>query len=90
MVKCPYCNRAAMSLQRKSSLGPGRAVNCQSCGKKVSVHWMAIFAAIPAFVGGFVLMKSESLPLGIVAVVGGVVIMGLLHTFLVPLVRSDA
>jgi len=90
MVKCPYCNRAAMSLLQKSALGPGRVVNCQSCGKKVSAHWTAIFAAIPAFLGGFILMKSESLPLGIAAVVGGVLIMGMLQTFLVPLVRNDA
>jgi len=85
-----YCSRAAMSLGRKSALGPGRAVNCQSCGKRVAVHWIAIFAAIPAFMGGLVLMRSESLPLGIAAVVGGVLLMGVLHTFLVPLVRSDA
>jgi hypothetical protein len=35
-------------------------------------------------------LKSASLPLGIAAVVGGVLTMGVLHTFLVPLVRSDA
>jgi cytochrome b subunit of formate dehydrogenase len=79
-----------MTLWRKSALGPGRAVNCQSCGKTVSAHWIAVFAAIPAFLGGLALMKSESLLLGITAVVGGVLIMGALHTFLVPLVRSDA
>ena len=90
MVKCPHCGRAAMDLWRKSALGPGRAVNCQSCGKPVSAHWAAILAAIPAFLGGFVLMKSEMLPLGIFAVVGGVLAMGVLQTFLVPLVRGDA
>jgi cytochrome b subunit of formate dehydrogenase len=89
MVKCPYCGRAAMSLRRKSALGPGRAVNCQSCGKRVSVHWIAVFAAIPAFIGGLVLMRSESLPLGFAAAAGGILAMGILHTFLVPLVRSD-
>jgi hypothetical protein len=89
MVKCPYCGRAAMSPMRKSALGPGRAVNCESCGRKVSAHWTAILAAIPAFLGGYVLMKSESLPLGFAAVVGGLLLMGLLHTYLVPLVRSD-
>jgi hypothetical protein len=56
----------------------------------VAVHWIAIFAAIPAFLGGLVLMKSASLPLGLAAAVAGVLVMGLLHTFLVPLVRSDA
>ena len=79
-----------MSLMRKSALGPGRAINCQSCGKKVATHWIAIFAALPAFLGGFVLLKSDSLSLGIAAVIGGVVMMGILQTFLVPLVRSDA
>ena len=90
MIKCPYCGRPAMTLWRKSALGPGRAVNCQSCGKTVSAHWTAIFAAIPAFLGGLALMKSESVVLGIAAVVGGILVMGVLHTFLVPLVRSDA
>jgi hypothetical protein len=78
-----------MTLWRKSALGPGRAVRCESCGKTVSAHWTGIFAAIPAFLGGYALMKSASLPLGIAAVVAGVLIMGLLHTYLVPLVRSD-
>jgi len=79
-----------MSRWSKSALGPGRAVNCQSCGRRVAAHWTAVFAAIPAFLGGVVLMKSTSIPLGLAAVVAGILAMGLLHTFLVPLVRSDA
>lgn len=90
MVKCPHCGRPAMSLLRKSALGPGRAVRCQSCGKPVATHWIAIFAAMPAFLGGFVFMKSESMPLGIAAIVAGVLVMGVIQTFLVPLVRGDA
>ena len=54
------------------------------------MHWAAIFAAIPAFMGGLVFMRSESVPFGLAAVVGGVLMMGMLHTFLIPLVRSDA
>jgi hypothetical protein len=79
-----------MSLLRKSALGPGRAVTCQSCGKKVAAHWTGVFAAIPAFLGGFALMKSGSLPLGIAAVIGGILLMAVIHTYLVPLVRNDA
>lgn len=90
MVKCPYCSRAAMSLLRKSALGPGRAVNCQSCGKPVAAHWSAILAAIPAFLGGFALLKSDFQPIGFLAVVGGLLAMAALQTFIVPLVRSDA
>ena len=89
MVKCPYCSRPAMTLMRKSGLGPGRKLDCQSCGKSVTTHSMAVFAAIPAFLGGIVALKSASLLLGGAAVVAGVLTMGLIQTFLVPLVRGD-
>ena len=89
MIKCPYCSRPAMSLIRKSGLGPGRTINCQSCGKPVTTHSMSVVAAVPAFLGGFVALKSASLLLGGAAIVGGVLAMGLIQTFLVPLVRSD-
>ena len=78
-----------MSLMRKSSLGPGRAIRCQSCGKGVATHWIAIFAAIPAFLGGFLFLKSDSSLLGFAAIVGGLLVMGLLQTFVVPLVKSN-
>jgi hypothetical protein len=87
MVNCPHCGRAAMSLLRKSALGPGRVVKCQACGKPIAAHWMAVFAAVPAFVGGLVLLRAESRPLGVLAVVAGVLVMAAVQTFLVPLVR---
>jgi hypothetical protein len=90
MVKCPYCGGRAMSLMRKSGLGPGRVINCQSCGKAVTTHSMAVLAAIPAFLGGVVFIKSTSSLLGIAAIVAGVFAMALIQTFLIPLVRSDA
>ena len=90
MVRCPYCSRPAMSLMRKSGLGPGRKVNCQSCGRPVTPHSMSILAAIPAFLGGLAALKSASLLLGVAAVVAGVLAMAFLQTFLVPLVRGDA
>ena len=89
MVKCPYCGRPAMSLSRKSRLGPGRKIGCQSCGKPVTTHSMAVFAAIPAFIGGVVFMKSSSVWLGMAAVAGGVLAMAFIQTFLVHLVRSE-
>lgn len=78
-----------MSLMQKSALGPGRIVNCQSCGKKVAAHWVAIFAAIPAFLGGYMLLKSGSSLIGVAAVVGGLLGMAVLQTFFVPLVRGE-
>jgi hypothetical protein len=89
MIKCPYCSRPAMTLIRKSGLGPGRTINCQSCAKPVTIHPMGVFAAIPAFIGGLVALKSGSLLIGIPAVVVAVLAMGLVQTFVVPLVRSD-
>ena len=77
-----------MSHGRKASLGPGRELPCESCGKKVAAHWLAIFAAIPAFLGGYVLLKSDSMAVGIPAVVGGVLLMALLQTFAVPLSKA--
>ncbi|MEA3195388.1 MAG: hypothetical protein QOD26_3721 [Betaproteobacteria bacterium] len=77
-----------MSLWAKSSLGPGRAVSCQSCGKRISTHWIGIFAAVPAFLGGFAFLKAESTALGIACVVAGVVAMALIQTFLVPLMKA--
>jgi hypothetical protein len=78
-----------MTLIRKSGLGPGRTTNCQSCAQPVTIHSMGVFAAIPAFIGGLVALKSGSLLIGIPAVVVGVLAMGLVQTFVVPLVRSD-
>lgn len=89
MVKCPYCGRPAMSLMRKSGLGPGRVIPCQSCGKPVATHSMAVFAAIPAVLGGLFAVRSGSLLTGAAAVLAGLVAMALIQTFLVPLVRSD-
>ena len=89
MVKCPYYSRPAMSLARKSGLGPGRIVACQSCGKPVTTHSMAVFAAIPAFIGGLVAVRSGSVLEGGAAVLAGVLTMAFVQTFLVPLVRAD-
>lgn len=78
-----------MGLMRKSGLGPGRTINCQACGKPVTTHSMNVFAAIPAFLGGLVALRSSSLLLGGAAVVAGILTMAFIQTFLVPLVRSD-
>ena len=89
MVKCPYCGRPAMTLMRKSGLGPGRIAKCQSCGKPVMTHSIAMFAAIPAVLGGFMALKAPTLLLSAAAVVAGLLAMGLIQTFLVPLVRAE-
>ena len=89
MVKCPYCGRPAMTLARKAGLGPGRVIPCQACGKPVTTHSLAVFAAIPAFVGGFLALRSGALLPGLAAVVAGVLAMAFIQTFLIPLVRRE-
>lgn len=89
MVKCPHCNGVAMGVAQKAALGPGRAVACQSCGKAVAAHWIGILAALPAFAGGFVLLRGESVALGLVAVASGLALMAALQIFVVPLVRAE-
>jgi hypothetical protein len=88
MVKCPYCGNPAISLMRKSGLGPGRFVNCQSCGKPVTTHSMGVFAAVPAVLGGLFALRSGSFLIGAASVLAGILTMALIQTFLVPLVRS--
>jgi hypothetical protein len=51
---------------------------------------MGVLAAFPAFMGGVLALKSASFLLGGAAIVGGILTMGLIQTFLVPLVRSDS
>lgn len=88
MTRCPHCGREAMTLGQKASLGPGRIARCQSCGGGVAAHPMAILAALPAFMGGFAMLKSESVIIGMAAVAAGLAAMALVHTFAVPLIRA--
>jgi hypothetical protein len=90
MVKCPHCGRPAMSLMRKAGLGPGRMIGCQSCGKPVTTHSIAVFAAVPAVLGGFAALRSGSLLFGFLFVLCGVLAMALIQTFLIPLAGNDA
>jgi hypothetical protein len=78
-----------MTLARKSGLGPGRIINCQSCGKPVTTHPMSIFAAVPAFLGGLFALKSGSFLHGAAYVLAGILTMAFIQTFIVPLVRTD-
>ena len=89
MVKCPLCAQPAMTLGEKALLGPGRAVRCRACGKRVATHWIGIFAALPAFFGGFAFLNAESTPLGLMYVLAGVAGMALLQTFAVPLMKAE-
>lgn len=88
MTTCPHCGRAAMTLVQKSALGPGRIVRCRSCGKPVTAHALGMLSAVPAFLGGYHALHSDTVLTGGAAVVAGVVAMALIQIFAVPLVRA--
>lgn len=87
MLTCPHCDQSAMPHARKALLGPTRAVPCQSCGKRVSVHWGGIVALVPFFA---VLLAGMHFGLPfVVALLAGMLPMLAGHVFLVPLVKRD-
>ena len=87
MITCPHCKGPAMMPGEKALLGPGRTVKCRACGKPIASHWIGIFAAVPAFLGGYAFLNADSTPLGLVYVLAGVAGMALLQTFAVPLMK---
>lgn len=74
-----------MSYLRKSLLGPALSASCSQCGKRVSVPWLAVGAAVP-----FVVSIRLALYFGYswqaaLVVFAGVGIMFAMHAILVPL-----
>jgi hypothetical protein len=57
--------------------------------KAGATHSLAVLAAIPAFVGGLVAVKTGAFLLGGAAILAGVPAMALILTFLIPLERGE-
>ncbi len=89
MRTCPYCNQEAFSFWRKSFLGPARTAECRSCGRKVSVSWVSLLGMVPLLAGMFAFARLEGSPLGIAALVGGIVAVCAFHEYVSPLVGRD-
>jgi len=87
---CPYCGQQALTALRKAKLGPTRLVRCQSCGKRVSVSPGAVLAVVPFLIGIGAVWYFRASPLGIGALVVGLLAMFVVHEYAVPLVRRDA
>ncbi len=89
MYTCPYCQKPAITVLRKTFLGPGVPVACQACGKSLKVtypDWLK--AALPGtvvMIAAFFL-DSEPLMYG-VSLVGLGLMIGL-HLRWVPLVKD--
>lgn len=89
MYTCPHCGKSAITVLRKTFLGPGVPVACRSCGKTVKVTYPAWMKA--AFPGAAVMVAalffdSEPIIYG-VSLVGLAIMIGL-HLLWVPLVKE--
>ena len=89
MYQCPHCGQPAISVLRKTFLGPGVPVACQSCQKNVTVTYPAwLKAAAP---GAMVMIAalffdSDLLVYGLS--MAGLALMIGLHLLWVPLVKA--
>lgn len=89
MYQCPHCGKPAISIFRKTFLGPGAPVPCQSCQKEVKINFQDwLKAALP----GAALMIA-ALFFDSNLMVYGLSMMGLglmigLHLLRVPLVKE--
>ena len=89
MYQCPHCGKPAITVLRKTLLGPGVPVACQSCGKSIKITYPAwLKAAFPgaAVMVGALFFDSEALMYG-VSLVGLALMIGL-HLLWVPLVKA--
>lgn len=89
MYQCPHCGKPAISALRKTFLGPGVPVPCQSCKKEIKINfrdWLK--AALP----GGALMVAAMFFDSDLAVYGlslaGLALMIGLHLMRAPLVKE--
>jgi hypothetical protein len=89
MSQCPHCGQAALSVLRKTILGPGVPVACRSCGTTLTITYPAwLKAALPgaAVMIGALFFDSEALMYA--ASLAGLGLMIGLHLLWVPLVKD--
>ena len=85
MPTCPYCHDRAMSFWRKCVIGPDAAVACASCGREVTVPWLAVLAAVPVALG-LVAAVRLPMPFAVGGAAAGIVAYLLLQRFAIPLI----
>jgi hypothetical protein len=90
MYQCPHCGQPAISALRKTVLGPGVPVACQSCGKAIKITYPAwVKAAVPGALVMVAALFFESNLLVYGLSIAGLVLMIALHLLWVPLVKEE-
>lgn len=89
MYQCPHCGKPAVTFLRKTFLGPGAPVPCQSCEKTVKVtfpDWLK--AALPGatIMLAALFFDSDLMVYGL-SLIGLTLMIGL-HVLWVPLVKE--
>lgn len=83
---CSLCKQPAMSMWRKTQMGPARAVKCQACGGEISVSGIHSLVSLAPFFAAvvFAFAGSGSLALKVALCVAGFVVLTSLSRFWVP------
>ena len=85
-LNCPHCGEPAISVNRKMWLGPAGRATCKACSKKVGVPYIAMLAVVPFVAAIFGSALVEPFALKAALLIGGFVVMAVIHVRWVPLV----
>ena len=89
MYQCPHCGKPAITALRKTFLGPGAPVPCQSCQMNVKVSfpdWLKATLPGAAVMIAALFFESDAMVYGLSLI--GLALMIALHLLWVPLVRE--
>lgn len=89
MYQCPHCGQPALSVLRKTFLGPGVPIACQACKKNITITypaWLKAAAPGAAVMLAALFFDSDLLVYGL-SLVGLALMIGL-HLVWVPLVKA--
>ena len=90
MYQCPHCGQPAISALRKTVLGPGVPVACQSCGKSIKITYPSwLKATLPGVAIMVVALFFDSNLLVYGLSTAGLALMIALHLLWVPLVKVE-
>lgn len=90
MVTCPHCHRRAMSIWSKLEVSRLYSHPCESCGKPVSVSWLAsLSTGVAITTTGLIANRVPSEGWSYATILIGGVLAVLFHIHFVPLVPRD-
>ena len=87
-LTCPHCGEPAVSVIRKTFMGPVLPAWCKACGREVKIPYIkGYLALIPGLAAITVAFLVEPDALKAAVFVGGWIVTAIIHVLWVPLVR---